>query len=490
MKRARTAALLGPLLAAGCAGPGGSGIEQPGGFRVSVTEVDGKTPPTPEEPLAANTGDRQESWRFAIEALDGSGAVDASFAGLVRVSVEPGAVLRVLDPESKRPPDRNLAVAAGRAEAEVSVTAVFGPSRLWVQDLGYEPASPGLTPACANGVDDDGDGLTDYPADPGCAFADDMGEQGSTLRTGVSPPVAYALPAIADVQGRSSETPYPSVAVEVLAGEPHYLVVTRVSSSGFFVTDLHDPDEQGYNHLFAYNFNTPENMRICDRLTYLAGTAAEFFGFTELSFPSYVIEPIYEPKDCRVPEPVVLDGATIDDEAQMERLEAGLVRVEGYAVSPYFGPEPAELVSMEPEPTFKFAATRSSCDLNGDGVVDYYSQLEGACSEQCAKDPQCSEWSAYAERGNYKVFQNLRKILVNTSTAGGFDPPGHRGKALVAVTGTLRHFSGGDLNWTIETRCGEDLVCDADDACAPKVIAANAACVVPRTKEDNEAATN
>jgi hypothetical protein len=26
-------------------------------------------------------------------------------------------------------------------------------------------------PACANGLDDDGDGLTDWPADPGCPFA-------------------------------------------------------------------------------------------------------------------------------------------------------------------------------------------------------------------------------------------------------------------------------------------------------------------------------
>ncbi|MDZ7785359.1 MAG: hypothetical protein U5K56_21195 [Halioglobus sp.] len=31
-------------------------------------------------------------------------------------------------------------------------------------------------PACSNGVDDDGDGLTDFPDDPGCATADDLDE--------------------------------------------------------------------------------------------------------------------------------------------------------------------------------------------------------------------------------------------------------------------------------------------------------------------------
>jgi hypothetical protein len=32
------------------------------------------------------------------------------------------------------------------------------------------------TPACSNGIDDDGDLLTDFPADPGCLSADDSDE--------------------------------------------------------------------------------------------------------------------------------------------------------------------------------------------------------------------------------------------------------------------------------------------------------------------------
>jgi hypothetical protein len=52
----------------------------------------------------------------------------------------------------------------------------------------------------------------------------------------------------------------------------------------------------------------------------------------------------------------------------------------------------------------------------------------------------------------------------------------------------MRNFSGGSLNWTIETRCPDDLVCTFSDACSkddkkPSI----EACVRPRTKDDNEA---
>jgi hypothetical protein len=63
------------------------------------------------------------------------------------------------------------------------------------------------------------------------------------------------------------------------------------------------------------------------------------------------------------------------------------------------------------------------------------------------------------------------------------------------VTGTLRHFSGGDLNWTIEARCSDDLVCDDErqSACAKgpeQPLSSQLACVFPRTEDDPNEATN
>jgi len=48
---------------------------------------------------------------------------------------------------------------------------------LGVPDLGPAPADAAPPPpACRNAIDDDGDGATDYPVDPGCAEADDADE--------------------------------------------------------------------------------------------------------------------------------------------------------------------------------------------------------------------------------------------------------------------------------------------------------------------------
>jgi hypothetical protein len=40
---------------------------------------------------------------------------------------------------------------------------------------------PSSAPACSNGIDDDCDGLIDFPADPGCASPEDDNERGPGL---------------------------------------------------------------------------------------------------------------------------------------------------------------------------------------------------------------------------------------------------------------------------------------------------------------------
>ena len=95
---------------------------------------------------------------------------------------------------------------------------------------------------------------------------------------------------------------------------PAHLVVTRVAKDGFNVTDLSD-QANGHNHIFAFNFSTPARMRVCDRVTYLAGTVNEFFGFTELNFPSYDVSPIYGTVGFQAPE-VPSEGTSIRSSLQ------------------------------------------------------------------------------------------------------------------------------------------------------------------------------
>jgi hypothetical protein len=508
------------LVVAGCTSdlpPGPSGF-----VKIRVTQVDGMDPPPDDAPLPANLGGVEERWAFTADILESDGStLQSDFDGWLRASVVPGSVLRI---DGDAGHGRNVRVVGGRAEGEAVVTAMFGPARLWLQDIGYAPAEQGTVPACANAEDDDGDIVVDFPDDPGCAFADDTSEDAGTQLIGVSTPVHYQLPSIAEVQGLASETPYPRVAVEVKADLPNELIVTRVSSNGFFLTDLGE-QMTGYNHIFAFSFNTPPFMRVCHRLRTLSGTSSEFFGFTEMNFPSWDIgrsslDPgaacdcdanCKQPRQecghpsapgamdvgdfcdlgvchpCLVPEPTEIDGATIIDPTAMEALESGLVRIAQMNVAAKFGPGlPAEIM----QDVFQFEADASNCDLNGDGAIDFDNVHEAACANQCGAEPDCTEWSAYSERGNYKLYRQTVVIQVNTGTVGAFDPVKNRGKTLAYVTGTLRNFSGGSLNWTIETRCSEDLVCNFDEACVPDPLPSNVACITPPTEEDNDAGTN
>lgn len=450
-------------------------------FKVNILKIDGNDPPTADAPLPANIGTTDETWDFELTAVDAYGK-PVDFDGFVRVEVEPGSVSAVVQEGAL---GRNILVTGGSAKGQVRVTAMYGPSRLWIEDDGFAPVDPNKPPACADGKDNDDDGRIDYPADPGCAFANDDTEDGGTYASGVSEIVHYALPRVADVQGSGTASPYPFQGIQVFTDAPQNVIVTRVASDGFYVTDISGPDG-GSNSLFAFNFNTPAGMRVCDRLTYLGGTMGEFFGFTEMNFPSYNVSFIKQGQgDCQVPEPVVIDGATLKDPVLMETLESALVRVEGFTVADFFGPTPAV--------NNHFEAGQSNCDLNGDGQVDFANAKEASCSDACSNNPKCSEWTNYSARGNYVVYSGSTVFQVNTGTVTGFDPLALKGKAIPAVTGTMREFSGGNRNWTIETRCPDDLCLTGQD-CAKNfpnnLLSSKVACVRLRTTDDPDEGTN
>ncbi len=476
---------LGALLSiSACGGDTTPGLQGPQ-FHVEILTVNGNPLPAPDAPLPANGGKVTETWTFTIEARTASGEPDPSFDGVVRLSSKPGAISKVTGEGAV---GRNLRLKGGKASGSVELTAVYGPARLWVDDLGYVPAEPGKKPACSNGKDDDGDYLIDFPADPGCAFADDDNEEGGTYAAGVSNAVSYALPRVSDVQGHGPATPYPYESIEINTAAPQRLIVTRVASDGFYVTDINDVDKDkksnGYNHLFAFNFSTPAGMRVCDHVSYLSGTVNEFFGFTELNFPSFQLDipPVGTMGKCEVPEPTIIDAARLASPVEMEKIESALVRVVGYHVAANFGPKPVVNNVFTPD--------SSNCDLNGDGQVDFTLKNEGSCSDACSKNPECSEWTSYSARGNYKVSKSASDMIqIQTGTVSTFDPVANKGLPLDAVTGTLRNFSGGSLNWTIETRCPDDLACGRV-GCVPQALPSDQACVRLRTQDDNDQGTN
>ncbi len=474
-------ACLASLALVGCSD--GFGVVRPSSS-LSVTVQDGNTG-SPDKRIAISFSEPAHL-TVHLEAHRPDGSIDDTFNGYVRVTVKPGTVVGLQGPGTS---GRNVLLKNGVADKiGVDLVGSYGDSYLWLEDLGYVPANPTRKPPpqCSDGIDNDGDGAIDFPADHGCAFANDDSEEDGTYVAGVSPTIYFVLPRIADVRGVAqggAATPFPHAQVAVDTGYDlvknefsHSVVVTRIAQDGFYVTDVDDP--RGYSSVFAFTFSAPPHMGVCDRLTSLTGTAADFFGFTELGFPTWAIEhwvpdPKQPARGCRVPEPFVFtptgladSGTRLKYESAMVRLYSGDVQLDPKTtihtqvhVGGHFGPDiPKDLVPTD---------TASNCDINHDSKVDFTAGTdEATCATNCTNDVECTEYSNYAGRSAFRVVVTDDKgsppatIQVDASTSSVIDPLKLRGQPIKAFTGTLRYFSGGS-QFTIEARCPDDIVLDA-----------------------------
>lgn len=511
--------------------------EPRGGLRLTVELIgadDPKVVGSRLKPLALSI-DEPQPFRVVVRAIDANGDVDLNFNGYVRISAKPGAVERIEAPDAE---GRNLKLTGGVSpETEVKLTNAFGTTFILADDLGYTPVDPfeEPPPACADGKDNDGDGRVDFPADEGCAFANDDSETGGSYAQGASAPIHYRLPRIAEARGLkcanpadpstcsgTGKTPYPKQPILLDTGFHDRedgaqrfdfdMVVTRISSDGFYVSDVEDT--RGFNSVFAFNFSTPPGMRVCDRLKTFAGTATEFFGLTQISYPTWTLEEWKpEQRPCLVPEPTVLgpldvphpttrpsDGKIVlETPSELLSRTASLVRVTTtdaafpLMITPKFGPGKVQEQNgvfvpgaevLNDDGTVAQAA-RSNCDLNDDGSIDFTPGTpEQRCADACSVDPECTEYSNFAARSTFRLTVRgesgtIGAIQADATASPEFKPLEMKGKPLKAFTGTLHFFSGG-VQYTIEARCKDDIVVDL----AASPLPSSKACVVPRTDLD------
>lgn len=464
---------------------------RPVGMTVSVRPATGGVGlGTPEAPLALVAASSSSAGIDVLVDIEvQTGDLDGTFDEdlWVRLSVRPGR-LNVKPGDGRY--NEHVRLVNGRAMGiPVTLQAVFGETRIWAEDVGFLPRlKVGAVSRCANGIDDDDDGLTDWPIDPGCESPSDDSEAGGTGAAGVGNPVWVANPTLSQVQGYSSTTPYDGEVVTVDTGD---MVVTRVTFSGMYVTDIQDTSGKGYNHMFVYNFNPPTSVpvcvvdeqdtlacrgeppvrvRVCDRVSRLSGIMSEFYKFTEMNFPSWDLT-LWQPDQgpCAVPEPRVLSAS--DASGNLEPFEAGLVRVTDVT------PGRAEDIV--------------DCDLNGNGEVDFRDYDTNACSAECAcreacdANPLCTEITQYRQYGQWPVrvgdAANGVKLWVATAeSVPDFDP---FAPALPtqwsAITGTLKNLSFlRPRGWILEPRCMDDIVV------AGAAVSSSEACVDPRTGEE------
>ena len=467
-----------------------------------------------------------DTFTFTISALTPSGDVDTTFNGYVRISAHPGTISSI---SGKGTEGRNVQLQSGVAKnVSVDVLAAYGETHIWAEDIGYTPADPipeagEPQPQCSDGVDNNDNGLIDFPTDPGCAYANDDSEDGGTFATGISEILYYSSPRVADVRGVSnggSATSFPNEQVDMDTGyrqnvpcqngdaPPCYdfsVIVTRISSSGFYVTDI--GDSRGYNSVYAYNFSAPPNMSVCDRMNSFGGTASDFYGYTEVNYPTWSLDEWRGPTErpCGVPEPVVLGigDLPVISTASMKliSLKASLVRIQSddttdVHVGMHFGENHPKA------PNFTPTSDASDCDLNGDGKVDFTAGTdEGTCSAACDSDPECSEYSNYIAETQFRLviahtdptsgavtygaiqgdFSAAAGSAVDTTTSPNtsidFDPLVDKGKTIPYVTGTLDYFSGG-TQFTLQARCPDDIVVKGT------ALKSDTACVAIRTASE------
>ena len=214
-------------------------------------------------------------------------------------------------------------------------------------------------PQCSDGIDNNHNGLIDYPADPGCYAPIDNTEDLGTYASGASETLFFQSPRVSLVRGydpanggAGNATDFPNSQVSIDTGwrggtsYAFSTVVIGLTSSGFYVEDLQNDlaSPPGYNGLFAYNFSTPSFMRVCDRHQVLSGTASDFYGFTELNYPTWQLE-YWDPTErpCLVPEPTVLGVVDLNNDNRSGRSRRRSARVQtapvvAVQVAGHFGP--------------------------------------------------------------------------------------------------------------------------------------------------------
>lgn len=458
---------------------------------ILVTFASGNNLGTPASPQPINFNP-SNAYTINLQMVDGANNPvtyddPASPPPYVRISTKPGTVYTVNSGQD----GRNVQLDQNGSASNVAVTivAAFGQTRIWAQDIGYVPVD--LTrpkpPGCADGLDNDNDGLFDYPADPGCFSPNDDDETSGTGATGVSDVIYYARPRIADVRGATTTsgtgTPFPNEQVDIDTGYDLAsnvfkwdTVVTGLASDGFFTTDLQNAtnDPQAglqYGSVFAYTFSAPTKIGVCDRLRLLEATSSDFFGYTELNFPTWAVE-YWDPqvRPCLVPEATVLGVADWTNTPLMFKNESGLVRFATDATKNVALHVGGHMGVGRPTSGMGYLPGQdannnwlTNCDLNGDGKVSYSDTNEAGCANACQADIECTEFSSFLSQGGFTIVvqdtvttTNVAKAQGQATAATSFDPVVNAGKPITSFTGMLRYFSGGS-QFTIQARCDDDV---------------------------------
>lgn len=300
----------------GCYSPPPS-ADQVGSFR--VTWEGNAATGDPKKPLPVATVKSPLALSLKVVALAQDGQEDRSFQGHVCIFSDRGVLVSSQSPR---------AIKNGVSEAiSVRLFLAFGRTTLWVTAVTENTLCPNA-------------------ADPEDNKTPAIG------RVGSAPSLYFQPLSIRDVQ-ESTDTPYDSLLFKKYAVIGRgTMVVTGVTSNGFYVTDLDTfKDGKGYDSIFVFTFSAPtlafeegiepRTLRIGDLVSHIEGGIDEFSGHTQLTFPSFT--PLWvstqggavkqvAPQD--MPAPISFAIGDTWSRGSMEKYESALVEIKNAIALP------------------------------------------------------------------------------------------------------------------------------------------------------------
>jgi hypothetical protein len=212
----------------------------------------------------------------------------------------------------------------------------FGPTRLWFSDEGDKDEDSGRAASWAAGVSD---------------------------------PIWYARPTVAEMQSTTDhETNQLVGEFAELRTDDRRVVVSAVDAAGFWVADTLDAPGSA-NGLYVYTFGRPEESVVPGaRLSLLTGIDQEYLASTQFSFPNFAVA---EGESYDVPAAIEVPSGCGDD--AMELLEGSRVRATAPTIPSTFVEGSVEFSDFESYGQWPF--TVGSCSLyaeSGGTVPDWY----------------------------------------------------------------------------------------------------------------------
>jgi hypothetical protein len=155
-------------------------------------------------------------------------------------------------------------------------------------------------------------------------------ESPGSFATGLSPTVHVSRPTIREAQDITAIGDVETSNLEFdqvrFLTEGRTIVATGTTQDGFYATDVTDPS---FGSIFVFTFSEPAGVEVGSKIVELSGALEEFFGLTELGFPSYKVD-----GTAPVPDPVWIRDTDVGDDIYMESLEAALVEIRDVTVCP------------------------------------------------------------------------------------------------------------------------------------------------------------